>query len=301
MAKKIILIVVGAVLLICGIGAVVPGALLAGVTGSDNTLESGYHRIGTPTAALVSETAQVSDAGGVRTAGVGAARIKINARSEGRPIFLGVARASDVDNYLAGVAFDEVTNFDLSPFKVDTVRHQGNAFPAPPADQPFWTASASGTSPNLEWQVADGDYRLVMMTSDGSPGVAADAQFGLRVNGLFGVGLAILIAGTIAALLGIALIILGIVVPSQPREPAYAGVQPPSGAFPPPSGTQTAPTSGQPPQSGPPYSGAPPGPPSSGPPPANQPGPPPAAGEPYGGYGQSPGGAPPSDPSPPTG
>jgi len=111
MAKKIILIVVGAILLLCGLGAIVPGGLLAGVSGTDNTLDSGYHPIGTETPALVSETARVSDASGMRTAGIGAATITITARAD-QPIFLGVARASDVENYLNGVAFDELTDFN---------------------------------------------------------------------------------------------------------------------------------------------------------------------------------------------
>ncbi len=232
MTKKIILIVVGAVLLLCGIGAIVPGGLLTGVSGSDNTIESGFNSVSTPTVAFVSQTAHVSNASGMRTAGIGAATISISARST-EPIFLGVAAASDVETYLGTAPFDEVTNLDLSPFRLDTARHEGNATPNPPADQTFWIDSSSGTSPSLDWKITDGDYRLVMMNLDGSEGVVAESQFGITVNGLFGIGLGILIAGVVAALIGLALLVLGIALRAAPKQPAFAGA---GGAYPAPGG-----------------------------------------------------------------
>lgn len=232
MAKKIVLIVVGAVLVFCGLGATVPGAILTAVTGSDSTLESGFHRLNTATPALVSETARVSRASGVRGGGLGAGTITITARSAGPPIFLGVARASDVDAYLSGVAYDEVMEFELRPYRVETVRRHGRASAEPPGDQMFWAASVSGPAPTLEWRVTEGDYRLVMMNADGSAATAADTQLGVKINGLFGIGLGTLIVGVVAIIVGIVLIVLGIRTRTQRRQAATVE-HPPAGGYPP--------------------------------------------------------------------
>jgi len=143
------------------------------------------------------------------------------------------------------------------------MRHDGSLIAAPPTDEGFWTDSATGTAPTLDWNVADGDYRLVMMNLDGSPGVGAETQFGLTVDGLFGIGLGILIAGAIAALVGLALLIWGLITRTGPRQPAFAGGSPSASAPPGPPPSQPA-------EPGPPGAGMQYGesaPPESGPPP----------------------------------
>jgi hypothetical protein len=219
MARKIVPIVIGAILVLCGLGATAPGILLVATTGSDSTLESGSHPISTATPALVSQTRLVSDVGGPGGK-VGATTITVTARSAGQPIFLAVARASDVEGYLSDVAYDEVRDFALRPYSVQTARHEGRVLARPPGRETFWLASVTGTTATLDWQAADGDTRLLMMNADGSPGVAADVQFGIKVNGLFGIGLGAVIAGVLAIAAGVVLIVVGIRTRPPPRAPA---------------------------------------------------------------------------------
>src|SRR5262245_57419467 len=103
MTKKIVLIVIGALVLLCGLGTIVPCAILVAATGGDGVIESGYHRLSTETPALVSPTEQVASAASIPTSGFGSTTISINARASDGPIFLGLAEAADVDNYLSGV------------------------------------------------------------------------------------------------------------------------------------------------------------------------------------------------------
>ena len=132
MTKKIILIVLGALLLLCGLGATVPGALLIAATGGDGALTSGYHRLASETPVLVSTAEQVSSGTDWPTSGFGAATITVDARTSGQPIFLGVARASDVDRYLDGIAYEEVRDIELSPYRVSTTVHDGLPIAEPP-------------------------------------------------------------------------------------------------------------------------------------------------------------------------
>jgi hypothetical protein len=218
MAKKIILIVAGAVLLLCGLGALVPGALLTRLTSHGGAIESGYHTIGSPTPALVSSTEKVEPAE-LPTSGPGETTLTVSARGSDQPVFLGVARAADVDAYLNGVAYDEVRDLRLRPYRVETARHSGDVFAAPPGGESFWLASATGTTPTLDWKVQGGDYRLVLMNADGSPGTAADTQIGLKVNGLRGIGVGVLAGGAVAALAGLGLLLWGIATPGRPAAP----------------------------------------------------------------------------------
>src|SRR5688572_15719660 len=112
MAKKVVLIVLGALALLCGVCGIVGGAVGTGVTGSDNTLDSGAHHLGTPTPALVSGTGQITDT--ATGASLGATTIRVTANSQGAPVFLGIAPAAALDTYLTGVAYDEVTNFEVN-------------------------------------------------------------------------------------------------------------------------------------------------------------------------------------------
>jgi hypothetical protein len=224
MAKKVVLIVLGAVALVMGLGAVMVGGVLAAFVGSDDTVHSGAHQIGTPTTALVSPTERVSHANPLRS-GIGAVTITMTAHSPNRPVFVGVARADDVDRYLNQVAFDEVTDFTLSPYRVQTVRHEGSRVPDPPTQQSFWVATATGSDATLQWRVTEGDYRLVVLNANAARGVSTTSQFGVKIGALFGIAVAVVLLGGLLAVIGAVLLVWGI------RTPA-TGARPPPGPVP---------------------------------------------------------------------
>jgi hypothetical protein len=199
----------GAVAVFGAILALGGGAIIA-LFGSDGVLSTGRHDLSTPTSALVSQTASIEDTADVADA-LGDTRVKVSAHADGgRPVFVGIGRADDVERYLDGAATDEVTDFDVVPFRVDRDRHEGDVTPQAPGEQSFWIASDSGRdAANLDWKVRDGDYRFVVMNADGSRGVATQSKLGVDVPYIGGVGIGILGAGLVLVAGGIAAIVLG--------------------------------------------------------------------------------------------
>jgi hypothetical protein len=190
MAAAVILVVIG--------GCVaVAGAVLSVVAGPDDTMRTGYHPVTASSRALVARTVNISR--GAVPSGFGEFSMRIDARSDGMPMFIGVAPAAAVEGYLAGASVRNVRGLQLWPYRLQTADTQGTASPLLPEKQSFWVASSSGTSPHLTWHVTDGEYRMVVMNTDASPGLAIEARYALTMPWLFEIGLGSLaLAGVIA-------------------------------------------------------------------------------------------------------
>jgi len=218
MTKRVVLIVLGAVLLALGGVTAIGGGALMALFGSSDTVSSGVQQVSTPTRALVSEVAAIQDTTGVQTV-FGNVRLHITATpaGTGHPIFIGIGPAAAVDRYLNGVSRDVATDVTFSPFHLTLAHHPGVARPAPPGSQPFWVAHASGTRATLSWTVTDGSYRIVAMNTDGTAPVSTNVQLGLTIPHMFAIGAGLLSGGIVVMLLGGLLLVLG--VRAQPRSP----------------------------------------------------------------------------------
>ena len=193
--------VIGALIAIGGGGA-------WAVFGSDGVLSPGRGALSTPTTALMSGTATLNDTAGASDV-LGDTSVQISARGDTtRPVFVGIGRARDVENYLAGAPADEITNVDVDPFSVTRNRVAGTRTPAAPVTQRFWVARGTGRTANVNWKVRDGDYRVVVMNADGRPAVATQTRIGVHVPYLPGVAIGILVGGLLIAAAGVATIVV---------------------------------------------------------------------------------------------
>lgn len=134
-------------------------------------------------------------------------------------LFMGIAPADAVAGYLDGVDHDEITKWDTMQDDIEYVvytRTEGATDPAAPGTEDFWVASVSGSGEQaLDWTVQSGEWALVIMNADGSPGVSADVRFGVKtLSALFPIGLASLVVGLVALIGG------GRMVTSLPARPA---------------------------------------------------------------------------------
>ena len=149
------------------------------------------HGFDTRSAALVSENLDIDLDGAewlVNHDHYGRLRLRA-ASHDGKPVFVGVARTRDVERYLGGVAHSVVSDVELDPFDATYRDHRGARRAAPPAAKDIWAASATGDGrQTVTWDVQDGDWSVVVMNADGSPGVHTGLSAGVKVGYLAAVG-----------------------------------------------------------------------------------------------------------------
>jgi uncharacterized protein DUF4389 len=241
-AGSVIALIAGVLLLAPGAGlAIGGGALLALDHARD---PSGYAT--SPSVSLQSSTAAVTaegitlQAGDLFTRGlsdIGGVRIAVTG-SSATNLFVGVARESDVDTWLAGTAHDELTGYSSGAAQYKRADGARRAV-AGPAAQDFWLATGTGTgSATVIWKATAGSFAVVVANADGSTGVVADVRAATQIPDLTGLGVGVLIGGVLLALLAIALIVVG----GTGLGRRHSVVTPPSGPqLPPPPGSQPGP------------------------------------------------------------
>jgi hypothetical protein len=154
----------------------------------------------TDTHALVSDGYRTGAAGDVFVARDMLGTVRIRTQST-KTVFVGIGPAAAVQSYLAGVSREVATRFDAA--QSDFRLHQGGAPAAPPASKHFWVAHSLGSgTQTLSWAPAKGNYRIVVMNSNGSAGVHTDLAIGARFPHLLWIGIGALGGGALLLLLG---------------------------------------------------------------------------------------------------
>jgi hypothetical protein len=145
---------------------------------ADGFYTTSAERFSTDTYALATENLDIDD--GLPGAGDQYGQVRLKVRSdEGAPVFVGVARTTDVNAYLDRSAHATLTDVEVDPFAADYRTTGGLARPAAPGTQPIWASAASGGgTQTLTWDVEDGDWSVVVMNADGSSGVDTDISVG---------------------------------------------------------------------------------------------------------------------------
>ena len=230
---KIFLIIVGALMVVAGGGCTVGGAGLAILVGGDGWVNSDSGRIDTTTHALVSEVADIADedpdgADFINDLDDFRFRFRAEPVSGAGDVFIGVGRAGDVSEYLAGVEHDVVNDIEFDDLQIDKTLVPGDNEPGPPAEETFWVDSVSGPGEQeLDWEVSAGAYRFVVMNADGSAGVDVEAQFGLKIPYAMQVAIGLIVAGVVVGILGVIVILLAARSMSQQGPPPQPQAAPP--------------------------------------------------------------------------
>jgi hypothetical protein len=187
--------------------------MLAGagiLTWADQEQQGGYLATGTATYstggyALASDPVNLHGGWGWLGRFAGDVRIRVTAISPGAPVFVAIGPASDVLRYLEGVSYTSVTALGDH----DVTQHLGNVRPAPPATALDWVAQARGAgTQTLRWTVRSGDWMVLVMNPDGSPGVTVRAEAGVSSPVLASLAGMLLAGGIMAGLTGAALVVI---------------------------------------------------------------------------------------------
>ena len=224
-AGRIASIVAASVAAVVALGFIAAGALLLwgdSKTDDEGYLATGKERYAASTYALASDNLDIDlDGAGwiMDRDDVGKVRLAVES-SAGKPVFVEIARAGDVSDYLSGTAYTSVTEVDYSPFHVSyrDRDHAGDHRPALPADQDFWAASAHGSgTQTVNWELEDGDWSIVVMNADGSRGVHTDISAAAQVPFLGTLGW-VSLGGALALFITAAtLMYLGLRAPRPPK------------------------------------------------------------------------------------
>jgi hypothetical protein len=186
-------------------------------------LSTGTDRYATSTYAVATDNLDLDSRGAgwlINSDRYGKVRLKVDSRA-GKPVFVGIARTSEVSRYLRDTSHAVVTDVSYSPFHAEYRAHAGAQRPTLPADQRFWVASAHGSgAQTLTWDVKHGSWSVVVMNADGSRGVDAGVSAGANVPILSAVGWGALGGGLL--LLAAAGGIVFLALRSEPRRPSDA-------------------------------------------------------------------------------
>jgi hypothetical protein len=208
-------VIAGAIVGLLAAGFIAAGVLsLWGNSEQDDHgyLSTGKDRYAASTFALATDNLDVDlDGAGwiVNRDEFGKIRLAVDS-SPDTPVFVGIARTSDVADYLRGTSYTSVTDVDYSPFHASYSDQGGDGRPALPADQSFWAASTHGSgTQTLSWDLDEGDWSVVVMNADASRGVDARVSAGVKVPFValaivsFGGALILLIGASVLFYLGL--------------------------------------------------------------------------------------------------
>jgi hypothetical protein len=227
---RVIAIIVGALLALPALGVFFGGAALT-VGAAVEQRDHGYFdetldRLSTATPAITTAEADFEADSGPRWVldflDV-SVRLQVDAVDAAAELFVGIGPANDVEAFLSGVARDEITEVDFRR-NVSYRTVPGGLTSDAPGEQGFWAASASGGGRlALEWDVVDGDWVVVLMNGDGSPGILADVTVGVRSGALLGIGIGMLVIGALLLAAAVAIIVAGTRRRAEPEAETAAG------------------------------------------------------------------------------
>ncbi|HET7139131.1 MAG TPA: DUF4389 domain-containing protein [Arthrobacter sp.] len=215
-ARSIIMLILGIVFSMLGVGLLVGGIGASWATSLQNDggyLTSPSERFDVDSSAIIfagSDTMRDRTAPGPLPFDVGSIRILAKPADPGKEIFVGIAPRADVDRYLSGTGYSELLHVTFRPFHVEYRESSGAGKPQPPSAQQFWAASVSGAGEQkLDWKIQSGNWTVVVMNADASPGIRADLKAGFRSE-LFGpIAAGLLAAGSILLVIGVPLLAFG--------------------------------------------------------------------------------------------
>jgi hypothetical protein len=226
-AGALIMVLIGALLVTIAIGVGSGGAAVAALAGlqrDNGFLSTSTERFAYDTYALTSarlENLRSTEGPVNLPAGIATLRLRATGIPAGQSVFIGVGRQADVDAYLSSVAHTELTDVRTNPFRAGYRDVTGTTAPAPPAEQTFWTESASGTgTQEITADLRTGSWAVVVMNADGSPSGAVDLQAGLRSNLFAPIGMTLFLAAALFVLVGVPLVLAGAVGLGRGLDPS---------------------------------------------------------------------------------
>ena len=212
---RIVALVAGSMLGLISLGLIAAGGV---ATWADNTqrdstgyLTSGTHSFSTGSYALTSGSIDLGSSADVFTPAdfLGTVRLRVTPVNPSSAVFVGIAPRSSVQQYLAGVSHEDVTNW---PNGTTSYRPGSGLIPSgTPVAEVNWSARSSGIGTQVvTWDPGPGDWTVVVMNPDASAGLGVTTDIGATLPDLGWIAAGLLAGGALLLLAAGALIIVPI-------------------------------------------------------------------------------------------
>ncbi len=215
--KKVLLLVFGILFMLGAVLALLAGGAMVWASQFRKDAE-GFHvtepmEMESDSYAVTSQTIEI-DRGASKALywlGMDTVKVEVESGIPSLPLFVGIADSRDVGEYLRDVEHEEVTDIEVFPSEFRHRLVTGSAQPQPPGSQRFWLERAEGTGPQrIEFDLEEGEYTIVAMNADASPGVNVEVVFGIKASGvLLALGIVFILIGLAAMAAGLVMVIFG--------------------------------------------------------------------------------------------
>lgn len=243
---KIVGVIIGGLLILVALPFLAIGIGIVGWLGDGSGLNIPLNGMDAPkkVVAIVSPEFSVDAADFPTQVTDASVTFRVTPKPGGAPIFIGLAAATDVDRYLRNVTIAHLESADQgtsgtaqAPAPQDIASGNGaevrlvvepgsRARVAPPETKDFWVRQADSAAGDITLSLADlegEDVRIVVMRTDGRPGMAVDASMTFRAPVLKTVGWWVLGIGIVLGLVGVGLLLWMILLLGRPKPVAPAG------------------------------------------------------------------------------
>ena len=146
--------------------------------------------------------------------------IRIKAESNtGKPVFIGIADASDAYHVFGDAAYDEIIKYSIDDVRgqypdIAYRYHPGETLNMTPVDLDIWVTSVSGNGEQtLTWSPDIGNFWLVVMNEDGSANVDIESGVAVKIPILDNIGRGLFIGGLVLLGIGVAIVYFGAIRP----------------------------------------------------------------------------------------
>jgi hypothetical protein len=219
---RVALVILGCVLGLIALGILAAAGAATWATSSQRDsagfLSSDTHRFTTPTYAITSGGIDLGTGTHWLTPAdiFGKVRIRATATNPTAGVFIGVGPQAAVDNYLAGVGHEVVTNWANGDTETRLEPGNGRGPQSAPGDAAIWTAQASGQgTQTLSWRPESGQWEVVVMNQDGAAGVSVLADAGATIPDLAWVAVILWVIGGLLLAGAVALVVVPVVHASR--------------------------------------------------------------------------------------
>ena len=219
---RVVLLILGCVLGLIALGILAAAGAATWATSSQRDsagfLNSDTHRFTTPTYAITSGGIDLGTGTHWLTPAdiFGKVRIRATATNPTAGVFIGVGPQAAVDNYLAGVGHEVVTNWANGDTETRLEPGSGRGPQSAPGGAAIWTAQASGQgAQTLSWRPESGQWEVVVMNQDGAAGVSVIADAGATVPDLAWLAVILWVIGGLLLAGAVALVVVPVVRASR--------------------------------------------------------------------------------------